>query len=504
MANIVDLQLLEEASSSLARAQGNPSDWPNLSGFFGLTGSCIGYAVHTAERVDAWIRPGIPLPPVDHQRVEHYEKLLLLATYQSLEGKDDLGEIRRDWDPELYARIHHTYQNLIESQAKYKTTAQLPAQEASPIQNIHETLETIKDAPKEEHFIVVLSQADQSIFDSHALYLHPQSGTIVDAGTRCTWQIADKSHHCFMAVVGRYLKQRYQGQDFCIYKTKRLQAATTSLPKFSTFLSTCFHMLRHKGSLAVRYIFAHLLPVQLTHFLAPTSNDGDPQVKFYSALHKDLEKGDMKAFLERVRKREHRIWKSNRDLTYTPIPNLQPDKALLEELSQMGPFVEPVSAWLLNTFLLSIFTKHDDDTPYSAQEVEDLHAALETILRYTSLLNSKHDIYLNPVLTTIIYENDSLISLTEVLIESKAPELFHHTMRDQWHELFYILCKAGRLDLVRKVVEQGFCLYNSWNTQRCFVRGVADEFFREARTPLAAAQKAGHLEVVSYLSSLPA
>jgi len=509
---IGDAPLLEEAFLSFrdAKSQSNPADWPDLSGFFGLTGSCIGYSVHTAERVDSWTRSGACssegkalLPPVDIQHVEHYEKLLLSAVFRSLGKKDDPREIRMDWDPQLYAKIHRTYQVLIESQARFKTTARLPEQGVLPIQEIGQSLEIVKNSKANEHYIIAISKPDQSIFDSHALYLHPNSGTIADAGVRCLWHIPKKAHSCFMDVVKNYLKGDYQGKNFCMYKIERLHGTSSSLPRSSSILSTSFHMMRYKTSLAARYTLVHLLPQRWSYLLSPNFENNGVRRDFYASLTKDFFRGSTRSFLKHVRKREHRIWaKSEEGCLLEPLPKAMFKKAfyLLEELSKMGQVVEPVSAWLLQSLLYATFPV--EKTTFSKQEVEDLRATLRKTLDYRNCLSSSHRVDLNRPLAEILYRHE-LISLVEILLETRSLKSTSRESISLVHnQLFYTLCYLGQLNLLKTWIEQKPLPENSWYEYQLRIPGIPSEFFREAKTPLAAAEKARHSEVVSYLSTL--
>jgi len=341
---------LEEAfSEATQKASLNAGSY--LSGHMGLTGICSGFALDTAGRVERWIRSrgpdsGAPVELAEGptKRIQHYEKLLILAVFQSLNKGDDWREIRETWDRALVDTIQRKYQELVKTQTGGIVRERLPDLGDFPTTEMTSIISGLQKAESRDHFLVVFKNPDETIYNWHVVYLHPQFHLLADGANCLTWHRPDTTRKIFLDTVGDYLQDHHGNfPKFFLYKVQfdDMPSRPLLFDRVCSRLETLARVTLHSPQLGCYFAASYVLPPSAVGYIGGIES---LQQEFTNKLNKLLKEKNFPEFLSVIETQIPRIPEMASSPTlvgdvreYLPLLNLLKGRE--------GPY-EEISSWL--------------------------------------------------------------------------------------------------------------------------------------------------------------
>ena len=283
-----------------------------LNGVMGLTGICMGYALDVAQKVEQWLRDKqqtkLELPDRPSARIQHLEKLLILAVFETIGQQDDWREIRRDWDMPLVEKIYSKYQELVKKMAGVNVEERLPKEGFVRLDKVDSFFQSFPTSEDKDHYLIILSNPDESIYNGHMVYFHPKIRLISDGAACLSWRSSQGAEAVFPQVIAQHFKEKYSSfREFFIYKVRFSQIPTDSLmyQRVTSRVSTLYSMAAYSPILATRFALSYVTPRFISKYM--TTIPISPGAEFYKALEERIKANDLNGFLKRVDNRAHRI-----------------------------------------------------------------------------------------------------------------------------------------------------------------------------------------------------
>jgi hypothetical protein len=491
----IERRVLESASSA-ATQKASRAVGSYLSGFMGLTGVCSGFALDTAERVEKWIRSGGPaarasieLPEGPTKRIQHYEKLLILAVFQSLTKGDDWREIRETWDRALVDTIQRKYQELIKTQTGGIVRERLPAFGDFPTTDMPSIISRLQEAESRDHFLVVLKNPDETIYKWHVVYLHPQFHLLADGANCLTWHRPDTNRKIFLDTGGDYLQDHHGNfSNFFLYRVQFDDMPSRSLlfDRICSRLESLARVSLHIPQLGCYFAASYVLPRSAVGYIGGIES---LQQEFTNKLNKLLKDKNFPEFFSVIETQIPRI------------PEMGPSPTLLGDVREYlplldllkgreGPYQE-ISSWLQHGILYWLTypiisatgrKSSNDLSPEKRLEV------VEKVLEYRRALRNPYS--LDRILPDNFTFLEKFLMIKELYIEGRCnpyPTKYARYIED--------LCQKGDLSTLKMAVSYVGNPFIECESLDLSPRSTGDGHIRDAR-------ENGHEEVAAYLESI--
>lgn len=455
-----------------------------LQGVMGITGICTGFALDSATRVERWVRSGVQnasLELADHptRRIQHLEKLLILAVFQSIGHNDDYREIRPDWDAPLVDTVHKKYATLIKDATGGIIKKRLPANGYQAVDAIGNVMDAIQQQARwEDHFLVVFAHPQQTLYKWHVVYLHPKAGIIAD-GARCfSWRISDKAQKLFSRIAADYLQRVYNHhQNFFIYGIGFEDMPTRPLlqDRVLTRAATLCRMALYNPFLAVRFGLSYLVPQQYRSYCLPSKTFA---AEFYGELAKQIYAKNFPRFFALIDKQRPRIPEGSEILLLKG--DLRGYLPFLEGLKERGVQCDPIASWVQQAMLngLGLETKCDLDP----DQAECHRGILRAVLDYRKTLQESYS--LNQWAQMYGIRSGGQPFVVEFFREKEFGDYPFPNMHN--FSPVYQFCQDGKLELLKQAVGFGADPYAS--------------FYPEGDRPIDAARKGRRDAIVTFLN----
>ena len=477
------------AASQAATEKARIDQKSYLVGFMGLTGICLGFALDTAERVEKWIRSagaafGVPLELAQSptKRIQHYEKLLSLAVFQSLQKGDDWREIRQTWDAPLLATIQSKFQQIIKRQTGIVVTERRPAgEDLLNTTEIPLVLSGLTEAQPADHFLVFFTDPKETIYKQHVVYIHPQSRLFADGANCLTWAARASTERVFLDTVGNFLQHEYSHfPKFFLYKAQFESIPSRSLlyDRVCSRVETLGRIALQSPRIAAYFAASYVLPNSCLERVGQVQS---LEEVFYGKLNTLLQEKNFPGFLSVIERQIPRIPSTLISPKFKG--HLADYVSLLTSLREKdGPYQE-IATWLAKGMLNKVIQDISECFDGEASE-KDPRRMLKQFLEVRGSIANRSEIC-NLMVNFVLREQDYL--LDECF---KVGEFGDNTSPDQHpSSTVYALCRrAGTLDVLKRAVSYG-------------ANPFAD-FYPPGNGPIDAARRFGLHDVVAYLESI--
>lgn len=478
-----DLYTENWASLKNARDEASAAHHANKSsylvGFMGLTGVCSGFAMESARLVHEWIASGkyltseVQLPRQPSRRIRHLEKLLILSVFRNIGPQHEWKEINRNWDPDLVQRVLKTYEEVIIAATGGVIRER---QEFIPIDEMEHRMQGANEAEWDDHYLVILSSPNKTIYDWHVVYLHPKAGILADGNMCFSWRAPKEAFHLFPKLMTDYFKNYHTGfKEYSLYRIGVRSVSTSPLfvQQIVSRVETCYRIARYSPCLAGRFAISYMLPSCIYQRLFPAKTFSED---FYARLGPYLNKKDFDGFLNLVERQGHRIPK---DTTFGAELTERPE-FYLPLLNKLGPEAVFVACWLKKGMMQSL---KDEINNELSEDRHELHrASLKTVLEARKDLNEECNVRgIMRFYVGIEHRHHFLEEFLKVGESGDYPECPPFAA-------FYELCEFGHLDMVKKFVAYGV--------------NPNAPFYKEDDRPIDIARRRERGDIVDYLSSI--